>query len=160
MGETGRTPAASSRFWLCEMLEVGPPCRSSQALHGKRGGRSKLTRSDKDGRGVQHRPSVYTGQQPCSYSTAALSCKGCFWHLSSSPTGLRNIKLTWWPSALRFCNATQKTVTLHQLFLRDLHAWLTPLLFAIKGDLKKKKRKKTNTTNQPTTNLPYLSAIP
>lgn len=77
------------------------------ALHGKRGGRSNLTQNDKDGRGVQHRPSVYMGQQPCSYSTAALSCKGCFWHLSSSPTGLRNIKLTWWPSALRFCKDTQ-----------------------------------------------------
>ena len=26
----GRTPAASSRFWLREMLEVRPPCRSTQ----------------------------------------------------------------------------------------------------------------------------------
>lgn len=40
------------------------------------------------------------GQQPCSHGTAALPCKGCFWHLSSSSTGLRNIKLAWWPSAL------------------------------------------------------------
>lgn len=27
-----------------------------------------------------------------------------FLALSPSPTGLRNIKLTWWPSALQFCN--------------------------------------------------------
>lgn len=45
--------------------------------------------------------------QPCTPSTAALSCKGCFWHLSSSPAAFKNTELTWWPGALRFCNHTQ-----------------------------------------------------
>lgn len=121
------------------------------AFRRKRGGWSKLTRNDKDGRGVQHGPSVRAGRQPGSASTAALPRKGCFWHLSSSPTGLRNIKLTWWPSALRFCNATQKRVTLHQLFLRDLHARLMPLLFCNKMRFFFKKNKiKPNKTTQPT----------
>lgn len=59
--------------------------------------------------GKQKEPKTRAGPvgQPCTPSTAALSCKGCFWHLSSSPAAFKNTELTWWPRALRFCNHTQ-----------------------------------------------------
>lgn len=82
--------STSSCPGLWEMLEVRP-----SPMKEEEGVRAHDTRAEVVG-------------QPCTSSTAALSCKGWFWHFSSSPTAFKNIELTWWPRALRFCNDTQR----------------------------------------------------
>lgn len=82
MGETAARGELRSCPGLWEKPEVHP-----SPTKGEEGVRAPKTRKKVAG-------------QPSTSSTAALSCKGWFWHLSSSPAAFKNIKLTWWPRAL------------------------------------------------------------
>lgn len=121
--ERGGSGVPALAFWLCEMLEA--LCLRQPDAERKEGVSDEQQKWQ--GSGVQ--ALGLCGAAALRYSAAALPCKGCFWHLSSSPTGLRNIKLAWWPSALQFCNDTLR----RSLYTSCFSGLSVPELFMVKA---------------------------
>lgn len=121
--ERGGSGVPALSFWLCEMLEA--LCLRQPDAERKEG----LSDEQQKWQGSGAQALGLCGAAALRYSAAALPCKGCFWHLSSSPTGLRNIKLAWWPSALQFCNDTLR----RSLYTSCFSGLSVPELFMVKA---------------------------
>lgn len=129
--------------------ETGGSSRSSGAAAAPAMGSGRcLGLAQPHGRGGRRRSPGHEGRgggAALHSQHSCCSCKGCCWHLSSSPAAFKNTELTWWPRALRFCNHTQSWSlsraavsqgSPHRLSLLGNQRFRGKKKAGIKGDLK------------------------